>query len=123
MIAIGIGANVTLLTTVHSVLLNPLPFRDSDQLMRIYEGELSVSSGAVTGAMFSEWKSQSHSFSDLAIGGAATYNLSGSGEQLPENVRAATFAWNVLPTLGVQPALGRNFTAEEDRRRRIRRFC
>ena len=114
-IAIGIGANVTLLTTVHSVLLNPLPFRDSDQLMRIYEGELSVSSGAVTGAMFSEWKSQSHSFSDLAIGGAATYNLSGSGEQLPENVRAATFAWNVLPTLGVQPALGRNFTAEEDR--------
>lgn len=64
--------------------------------------------------MFAEWKKQSKSFSDLAIWGYAGYNVSGQGGQLPETVRGATFSWNLLPTLGVQPALGRNFTADDD---------
>jgi putative ABC transport system permease protein len=116
--ALGIGANVALFTIVRSVLLKPLPFQDSNRLMRLYEqspdDKFPYNDSA--GGVFAEWKKQSRSFSDLAIlSGFGGYNLSGSVEQLPEGVRAAMFSWNVLPTLGVQPALGRNFTANDDK--------
>jgi putative ABC transport system permease protein len=115
--ALGIGANVALFTIVRGVLLKPLPFADPDRLVRLYEqssdGNFPFNDNA--GGIFAEWKKQSRSFADLALCGYAGYNLSGSGEQLPESVRAATFSWNLLPTLGVQPALGRNFTADDDK--------
>ncbi len=114
--ALGIGANVALFTVVRSVLLKPLPFQDPDRLVRLYEespdGNFPFNESAA--GVFAEWNKQSLSFSNMAICGYAGYNLSGSGEQLPEGVRAASFSWNLLPTLGVQPALGRNFTADDD---------
>jgi len=114
--ALGIGANVALFTIVRSVLLKPLPFKDPDQLLRLYEhstfGGFPYNQSA--GGVYAEWKKQSKSFSDLALFGYAGYNLSGSGGQLPENVRAATFSHDFLPTLGIQPAIGRNFTAADD---------
>ncbi len=115
--ALGIGANVALFTVVRSVLLKPLPFKDPDRLVRLYErsadGKFTFNDNA--GGVFAEWRKQSKSFTDLAICGDARYNLSGSGGQLPESVLAATFSWNMLPTLGVEPALGRNFTADDDK--------
>ncbi len=115
--ALGIGANVALFTIVRSVLLKPLPFRDPDRLVRLYEQSSEGKSpyNPSAAGVFAEWKKQSKSFIDLAICGYAGYNLSGQGGQLPETVRAATFSWNLLPMLGVQPALGRNFSADEDR--------
>jgi predicted permease len=114
--ALGIGANVALFTIVRSVLLKPLPFKDPDQLLRLYEHSsaddfpYNISAGGI----FAEWKKQNKSFANLAIVGYAGYNLSGTGGQLPENVRAATFSHDLLPTLGVQPVLGRNFSAADD---------
>ena len=115
--ALGIGANVALFTIVRSVLLKPLPFRDPDRLVRLYEQTADGKSpyNICAPGVFAEWKKQSKSFSDLAISSYAGYSLSGEGGQLPETVRAATFSWNMLPTLGMQPALGRNFTAADDR--------
>lgn len=115
--ALGIGANVALVTIVRSVLLKPLPFRDPDSLMRLYEqsSDGTFPYNQSSGGVFAEWKKQSRSFSDLAMTGYGEYNLSGSGGQLPETVRSAVFTWNMLPTLGVQPALGRNFTADDDK--------
>lgn len=114
--ALGIGANVALFTIVRSVLLKPLPFQDPERLVRLYEqsADDSFPYNDSAAGVFAEWKRLSHGFTDLAICGRAGYNLSGSGEQLPEAVRAATFSWNLLPTLGVRPALGRNFTASDD---------
>jgi predicted permease len=114
--ALGIGANVALFSIVRSVLLKPLPFKDPDQLLRLYEHSsgddfpYNISAGGI----YAEWKKQSTGFSNLAILGYAGYNLSGTGGQLPENVRAANFSHDMLPTLGIQPALGRNFTAADD---------
>jgi len=114
--ALGIGANVALFTIVRSVLVKPLPFPDADRLTRLYERtpDDQYQWNDCAPGVFAEWKRLSRSFTDLAIWGDAGYNLSGAGEQLPENVRAATFSWNMLPTLGVQPALGRNFLPDED---------
>jgi hypothetical protein len=109
--ALGIGACVAAFTIVCSVLIDPLPFPNPERLVRLYETHHT----GETGGMFSEWKTQNQSFSDMGIGGSTSHNLSGSGNELPENLRAGMFSCTLLSTLGVQPALGRNFTAEEDK--------
>jgi putative ABC transport system permease protein len=116
-LAMGIGTTTALFTVVHSVLLKPLPFKDPARLLRLYEhssdDKFPYNSSAA--GVFAEWKKQSHSFSDLAILGAAQYNLSSVGGQLAEKVSATECSWNLFPTLGVEPTLGRNFTAADDR--------
>jgi len=117
-IALGIGANVALFTVVRSVLLKPLPYAEPGRLVRLYEssadGRWPFNQNAA--GIYAEWKEQNHSFTDLAVIGyvPAGFNLSGDGGQLPESVRAATFSWNLLPLLGIQPALGRGFTVADD---------
>jgi len=117
-LALGIGATTALFTVVRSVLLRPLPFKDPARLVRLYEHspDDKFPYNSVAGGVFAEWRKQSHGFSDLAIVSTdARYNLSGAGGQLAEKVSAAECSWNTFPTLGVEPALGRNFTAEDDR--------
>jgi predicted permease len=114
--ALGIGANVALFTVVRGVLLKPLPFKEPNRLVKLYEqsadGQLPFN--LVAGGVFSEWSKQNRSFSGLALVGEAEFNLSGSGGQLPEKLHGASCTWNLLPLLGVQPVLGRNFTEDED---------
>ena len=114
--ALGIGANVALFTIVRSVLLKPLPFRDPDHLMRLYERTLDdrFPFNSSAAGVYAAWKKENKSFSAMAISGGAGYNLSGTQGQLPETVRAATFSSDFLPLLGVQPALGRNFAQSDD---------
>ena len=115
-IALGIGVNAALFTVVRGVLLRPLPFRNPQRLVRLYEDTLGNTFPFNNNAagIFAAWEKQSHSFNGMAISGYAGYNLSGINGQLPETVRAATFSASMLPVLGVQPALGRNFTTSED---------
>jgi len=115
-IALGIGVNAALFTVVRGVLLKPLPFADSQNLVRLYEDTFDhrFAFNSSAAGVFAEWEKQSHSFTGMAISRHAGYNLSGTGGQLPESVQAANFSASMLPVLGVQPALGRNFTAAED---------
>ncbi len=114
--ALGIGANVALLTVVRSVLLKPLPFKDVNRLVRLFEASSdgSFQDNIVAGGTFASWKEQAHSYEDMAITKRVDYNLSGNGGQLPELVNAYITSWNLFPMLGVQPALGRNFLPTED---------
>src|SRR5437879_13548339 len=100
-IAIGIGANVALFTVVRSVLLRPLPFKEPERLLRLYEhgADEKIPYNQVAAGIFAEWKKQSHSFSDLAIvSTSGEYNLSGAGGQLPERVRADGFSRDLPAT-------------------------
>src|SRR5277367_2113431 len=85
---LGIGANVALFTVVRSVLLKPLPFKDQDRLVRLYEADAhgAFQDNVLAGGTFVAWQSQSHSFERMAIKRGIVYNLSGSGGQLPELV-------------------------------------
>ena len=114
-IALGIGANVALFTVVRGVLLKPLPFKDSGRLVELYENTSEeFPENAVGGGVFAEWQKQNRSFTNLALLGEEDFNLVGAGGQLPEKVRGSNCTWNLLTTLGVQPTLGRDFTAADD---------
>jgi predicted permease len=117
--ALGIGSNVAMFTIVRSVLLKPLPFTDPDRLMKAYERGVvdDTDSGfnVVAPGMFTEWKRDNKTFEDLALSGEAESNLSGAGGALPEKLHGVNCTWNLLPLLGVKPALGRGFTADDDR--------
>jgi hypothetical protein len=116
--ALGIGANVALFTVVRGVLLKPLPFQDPDRLAMLYEAGLlggeTTAFNVVSGGMYAEWKNQNRSYSGLALAKGIRVGLSGSGGQLPEKLNSALFSWNMLRTLGVQPALGRDFAQADD---------
>jgi predicted permease len=116
--ALGIGANVALFTVVRGVLLKPLPFQDPDRLVMLYEADLykddSAGFNVVSGGMYAEWKNQNRSYHSLALAKDIRVGLSGSGGQLPEKLTSALFSWDMLRTLGVQPALGRDFTQADD---------
>ncbi len=116
--ALGIGANVALFTVVRGVLLKPLPFQDPNRLVMLYEsgflGGDVTDSNVVSGGMYAEWKNQNRSYSSLALAKEIRVGLSGSGGQLPEKLNSALLSWSMLRTLGVQPALGRDFTLADD---------
>jgi predicted permease len=115
---LGIGANVALFTVVRGVLLKPLPFDDPDRLVMLYEAGLEKDGtpgfNVVAGGMYAEWKNQNRSYSSLALAKDIRVGLSGSGGQLPEKLNSALFSSDMLRTLGVQPALGRDFTDADD---------
>ena len=116
--ALGIGANVALFTVVRGVLLKPLPFQDPDRLVMLSEGALreddTAGSNLVSGGMYAEWKKENRSYSSLALAQGIRVGLSGSNGQLPEKLNSALFSWDLLRTLGVQPALGRDFIQADD---------
>ena len=117
--ALGIGANVAMFTIVRSVLLKPLPYPDPDRLTMVYErgvvDDADSQFNVVAGGMFAEWKKLNSTFQDLGVAGNAEFNLSGAGGQLPEKLNGENCSWNLLTVLGVKPALGRGFTADDDR--------
>jgi hypothetical protein len=115
--ALGIGANVALFTVVRGILLKPLPFQDPDRLVMLYEAGLQEEDTArnvVAGGMYAEWKKENRSYSSLALAQSIRVGLSGSNGQLPEKLNSALFSWDLLRTLGVQPALGRDFMQSDD---------
>jgi predicted permease len=115
--ALGIGATTSLFTIVRSVLLKPLPFREADKLVMLYEHfrEGDGSYNVVSPADFQNWREQTHGFQDMAAWRNYGGNVSGDHGELPEVVAAAAGSWNLFSLLGVDPVLGRSFTPEEDR--------
>jgi predicted permease len=115
--ALGIGANTALFTVVHAVLLNPLPFRQPDRLVTLYERNVLGNSprSIVSGGDFEDWQKQAKSFDEMSVVGEDGANLSGTGGQLPEFVGTQLCTHDFFPMLGIQPAIGRFFSAADDR--------
>ena len=114
-LALGIGANTAIFSVVNAVLLRPLPFRDPDQLVIVWEDATFAGFPRNTPAPanYVDWKTQNQSFVDMAASHETSFNLTGDGE--PERVAAYSVNANFFPLFGVQPLLGRSFSDEEDR--------
>ncbi len=116
-IALGVGANVALFTVVRSVLLKPLPFKNSEHLVGLYgRKDESADRWGVAVGDFYDWQRQSHGFEQMAIWRWSGFNISGEKNELPEMLDAGQGSWTFFSTLGVQPALGRSFIADDDKR-------
>ncbi len=118
-VALGVGANTALFGVIYSVLIQPLPFRDAGQLVRIWETHPALPRLQVTAPDFRDWRNQARSFDAMAahtLSAMNTATLLGQGE--PEIVHGAMATSNLFPTMGVQPILGRNFSDPEERAKR-----
>ena len=114
--ALGIGANVALFTVVRGVLLRPLPFQDPNRLMELYESgsERRIDYNVVAGGVYAEWKDHNNTFSDLALLYRSPVRPFGVRRANAGNASGRQISWNLFRTLGVHPALGRDFTAGDD---------
>ncbi|HVT17776.1 MAG TPA: ABC transporter permease [Thermoanaerobaculia bacterium] len=114
-LALGIGATTTIFSAVDSALLKPLRYSRPDSLVTVWEKDQQrhEDRNLVSPFNFFRWKEQSRSFSDLAAISSGSATLSGDGS--PEWLDTAAVSARLFPLLGVRPALGRTFAAEEDR--------
>jgi len=114
-LALGIGANTALFSVVNGVLLNPLPYPHSGQLMALY-GRYGRGRGSdketISYPNFLDWQRQSKLFSSMAVYRNQDYLLTGTdeGERLSGYMISADF----FSTLGVNPVVGRVFRADDD---------
>ncbi len=112
-LALGIGANTAIFSVVNGVLLRPLPYPEPERLMMIYEKTQDFSQSSVSYPDFLDWQRENHSFTDMACFRRHDFNFTGSGQ--PEHLQGEHVSAGLLPVLGVNPFLGRNFLPQEDR--------
>ena len=113
LMALGIGANAIIFSVVHAVLINPLPYRDPDALVRVYERRPASGRvrNVVSPADYFDWERQNSVFSDLAAVAGDSKTFHGDGQ--PDRVRGAQITSNFWRTMGVTPVLGRDFRTGE----------
>src|SRR5271170_1473776 len=112
-LALGIGANTAIFSAVNAVLLKPLPLRQPNQLVELWETEAAAGNYPLDDADFVDWRAQNRTFEEMSI---YTYrepvNISGAGA--PEQARMVEAQAHFFSLLGVSPQIGRAFSAGED---------
>ena len=109
---LGIGVTTAVFTLTDHVLIRALPFPDSDRLVQLWESPPGYSQNDVSPPNYRDWKSMNTSFEEMGAYHGLSVNLVGHGE--PQRLDGAAVTSNLFHILGVQPALGRVFSANED---------
>jgi predicted permease len=112
-LALGIGANTAIFSVVNGVLLNPLPFHDPHQLVSMFQEMPNFKNGSISYPNFIDWRRMNATFAGMAAYRSTGFNLSGNGE--PERLHGEMISAGFFEILGVNPIMGRTFTADEDR--------
>ena len=112
-LALGIGANTAIFSVVNELLLRPLPYRDADRIVMLWE----VTPGgrhqnSASRANFRAWRAQTSSYQYISAFSYQRYNLTGNGE--PEELSVQLATPDLFKVLGVDPILGRTFVPEDD---------
>ncbi|HEY0321332.1 MAG TPA: ABC transporter permease [Pyrinomonadaceae bacterium] len=112
-IALGIGANTTIFSSINALILHPFSFDNQERLVTIHERvpDAGVKHGSVAPGNFADWRDQSQSFEEIAAIQKRAFNLT-EGDQ-PERVAGARVSPRFFALLNVKPARGRTFTDEE----------
>jgi putative ABC transport system permease protein len=116
-LALGIGANTAIFSIVNAVLLRPLPFTDSERLVRVFHTPPQstfpgITLFSVSTANFYDWQRDARSFERMAIYHGNRFTLTGSGN--PESVLATSVGDGFFDIVGTNAAVGRVFLPEED---------
>lgn len=113
-LAIGVGANVAIFSVVNAVLLRPVAYPHPEQLMTLWSSSHNLPKYESTLPDILIWRDQNHVFQNIAWFSFSAFTFSNAGQE-PERIRAAEISASMFPTLGVQPILGRDFTADDER--------
>src|SRR5215213_7431056 len=111
-LALGIGANTAIFSAVNAVLLKPLPFPESEQLVDLSETFKPNGFGSVSVPYYEDWKSQNTVFAGMSAYAFTSFNLEGG--DTPQRIPGIRVSSNYFDVLGVKPALGRAFLPGED---------
>jgi putative ABC transport system permease protein len=112
-LALGIGANTAIFSAIDAGLLNPLPYKDPDRLMVVWETNRQFGGhNEATIGNFLDWRSRNHVFDQLGSLFYTDMILTGIGE--PERIKSCVVTTNFFQVLGVAPVLGRSFLPEEE---------
>ena len=113
-LALGIGATAAVFSVVHGVLLEPLPFEEPERLVGVWHDAPGLDWEKVnqSPALYLTYREHGETFTDTGMWDNTAATVTGDGE--PEEVPAMLVTDGVLPLLGVEPHLGRLFTAEDD---------
>jgi predicted permease len=111
-LALGIGANTAIFSVVNAVLLNPLPYPQSDRLMALCTKGPNFDCGSVSYPNFLDWQRENRDFQAMAAYRRDHFNLTGQGEA--ERLRGDMVSADFFSILGIKPALGRLFNAGDD---------
>jgi putative ABC transport system permease protein len=117
-LALGIGANTTIFSAIDAVLLNPLPYKNPERLMVIWEtnkhlGPEMWDRNEVAIGNFLDWRERNQGFDQLGALFDTDMNLTGVGE--PQRIKSYVVTANFFQVLGVQPMLGRSFLPDEEK--------
>jgi len=112
-LALGIGANTAIFSVVNGVLLNPLPYPRPEQVMTLAGKTSDFPESSISYPNFLDWVRENHTFASLAAYRQTSFNLTGRGDA--QRVSAMEVSATFFPLLGVNSALGHNFSAEQDR--------
>ena len=113
-LAIGIGANTAIFSVTNALLLKPLPYKDADRLVILWQRSpgLNVAQDWFSPGQYLDLKAENRVFEQLAATIDASYNLTGAGR--PERVEGARVSSSLFTLFDVQPVLGRVFSSDED---------
>jgi putative ABC transport system permease protein len=116
-LALGIGANTAMFSFVHALLLQPLPYPNADRLAMVWEDvnlpAYKNSRNASAPGNFHDWRTQNTSFIDMAAISGRSWSLTDNGE--PARVDGEAVSASLFPLLQIDAAIGRVFTADDDR--------
>src|SRR5262245_22849408 len=113
-LALGIGANTAIFSVVYHVLLKPLPYQDSEQLVWVWGEQAARKQTPHTPADFLDYQRRNQSFAQMAAYRNMSFSLSGAGQSAqPERVDGRIVSASYFVLLGVAPRLGRIFTPED----------
>ncbi|MGB7923548.1 MAG: ABC transporter permease [Pyrinomonadaceae bacterium] len=113
-LALGIGANTAIFTVVNAALLRPLPYREPQQLVHLWESTPQKQFGEREASYpdYLDWKANNQVFEGVA--GYSRRSFTITGGETPDRVQGAAVTDNFFQLLGVEPAQGRSFRPGED---------
>jgi len=115
-LALGIAANTTVFSIVDAVILRPLPYLQPERLVEVKSRqEDHFESSDVSYPDLFDWNLENHSFDHLISYHDASFTL--TGVPRAQRLNGEVVSWDLLPTLGIAPELGRGFTREEEKQR------
>jgi putative ABC transport system permease protein len=109
-----VGVNSAIFSIVDIALIRPLPFEDPDRLVYIQTKSSKFQGISVSYSDFLDWKSQSRSFTDMAVSRRFNFNMTGRG--IPSLLAGNMVSSSYFKVLGVPPLKGRDFQDDDDRR-------